>query len=97
MTWNHLVAVGFGGGGEKGIAVGAEAGDGPREGDVRCSRVLGAVMSGAGGAEAAGGSVGGESSAAERWCEDSVMGSSRSRAKRSGEALRACCAASGVR
>lgn len=94
MTWNHFVVVGRGGGGEKGsgggdagvVVLGGESG--------RVVRVLGRVMAEMS-SEVARGRDEGSCSASSG--VGSAEGVSRSRAKRSGEALRACWAASGVR
>lgn len=96
MTWNHFVVVAFAGGAEKGIGVGFEGAGVGVEGAVRLSSLLGLVMEEMLSVEVARGREAGSSSASSV-VEGSLLLTSRSRAKRSGEALRACCAASGVR
>jgi hypothetical protein len=83
---------------EKGIGVGFEGvgvGVGAEDG-ARLRSLLGLVMSEMFSLETARGRVAGSSSASSG-VEGSLLLTSRSRAKRRGEALRACCAASGVR
>ena len=83
---------------EKGIGVGFEGvgvGVGAEDG-ARLRSLLGLVISEMLSMEVARGREVGSSSAPSG-VEDSLLLTSRSRAKRRGEALRACCAASGVR